>query len=205
VTVRRRVFWVGVVLLAAGLGVLGWVGWQYLGTGVVANRTMDKLEQGLLDDWSRPAPEPQKAPELGEAIALVRIPRFGADWRKPVVHGVRDRDLARGVGHYPDTQMPGQTGNFAIAGHRVTHGSVFKRLLDLRPGDEVIVETRDMTYTYVLDTSARDLTVRPRDTWVLEPMPERHKALITLTTCQDLFRSPDRSVAFGHLVSSVRR
>lgn len=198
--------WSGVVLIVAGLGVLGWVGWQFFGTGVTANRTMDKLEQGLRDEWSAPAPD--REPELGEAIALIRIPRFGADWEKPVVHGVRERDLARGVGHYPDTQMPGEIGNFAIAGHRVTHGSVFKRLLDLRKGDEVIVETRDATHTYVMDGSPRDLTVRPQDNWVLQPVPGQPevrptKALITLTTCQDLFRSPDRSIGFGHLISTT--
>ena len=45
------------------------------------------------------------------------------------------------------------------------------------------------------------------DTWVLDPVPgepesKPTKALLTLTTCQDLFRSPDRSVGFGHLAST---
>jgi hypothetical protein len=58
--------------------------------------------------------------------------------------------------------------------------------------------------TYELDNSPRDLTVKPTDTWVLEPVPGKTgqaatKSVITLTTCQDLFRSPDRSVAFGRL------
>ena len=52
----------------------------------------------------------------------------------------------------------GQPGNFAIAGHRVTHGSPFRKLLELRKGDEVIVETGDAVYTYELDGSPRDLT-----------------------------------------------
>jgi sortase A len=28
------------------------------------------------------------------------------------------------------------------------------------------------------------------------------EAMITLTTCQDLFHSPDRSIGFGHLEST---
>ena len=70
-----------------------------------------------------------------------------------------------------ETQLPGEPGNFAVAGHRVTHGSPFRKLLDLRKGDQVIVETADTIYTYELDASPRDLTVKPTDNWVLNPVP----------------------------------
>ncbi|WP_328990151.1 class E sortase [Kribbella sp. NBC_01245] len=198
--------WLGIVFLVAGLAVLGWVGWQYVGTGITSGKAMDDLENDLREQW-KPEAKPAAKPGLGQPVALVRIPKFGADWEKPIVQGVRDDDLAKGVGHYPDTQLPGELGNFAIAAHRVTHGSPFRKLLRLNVGDEVIVETGDAVYTYVLDTSPRDLTVKPAAGWVLQPVPGKPaakpvKALITLTTCQDLFRSPDRSVAFGHLVKT---
>ncbi|WP_432943059.1 class E sortase [Kribbella sp. CA-253562] len=194
----------GVLLLLAGLGLLGWVGWQYVGTGITANHTMDQLEQDLRDRWKTP-PGPGAEPRTGTAITLLRIPKFGADWEKPVVEGVGKDELARGLGHYPQTQLPGQPGNFAIAGHRVTHGSPFRKLLELERGDQVIVETADAVYTYELDGSPKDLTVKPADTWVLDPVPGKPGAsptrpMLTLTTCQDLFHSPDRSVAFAHLV-----
>jgi sortase A len=166
---------------------------------------MDAAENALREQWEAPRAAPQEAPALGKPVVLVRIPRFGKDWEKPVVEGVGADDLARGIGHYPQTQLPGRPGNFAIAGHRVTHGSPFRKLLELRKGDQVVVETADAVYTYELDGSPRDLTVQPSDTWVLDPVPGKPRAMpttstITLTTCQDLFRSPDRSVAFGHLV-----
>ena len=71
----------------------------------------------------------------------------------------------------------------------------------------MIVETRDAVYTYVIDDPPRDLTVPDTATWVLDPVPGKPEAkptqaLLTLTTCQDLFRSPDRSVGFGHLTST---
>ena len=80
-------------------------------------------------------------------------------------------------------------------------------MLELDRGDKVIVETRDAIYTYVIDDPPRDLTVPDTETWVLDPVPgepesKPTKALLTLTTCQDLFRSPDRSVGFGHLTST---
>jgi sortase A len=66
------------------------------------------------------------------------------------------------------------------------------------------VETREAVYTYVLDDSPRRLTVKDSETWVLDPVPgepdaKPTEALITLTTCQDLFRSADRSIGFGRL------
>jgi sortase A len=199
----------GIVLLLAGVGLLGWVGWQYFGTGLTSNHKMDQGEQDLRDRWT--AEVPDKAPKTaGTAVVLLRIPKFGEDWEKPVVEGVAKDDLAKGIGHYPDTQMPGEPGNFAIAGHRVTHGSPFGKLLELVKGDQVIVETADTIYTYELDGSPRDLTVKPTANWVLNPVPGKTaetptKSIITLTTCQDLFHSPDRSIAFGHLVKAEKK
>jgi sortase A len=203
----------GVVALLAGIGLLGWVGWQYFGTGFTSNHKMGEAERSLRDEWSpSAAPEPKATVRrpAGTPIVLLRIPKFGKDWEKPVVEGVAADDLSRGIGHYPQTQLPGEPGNFALAGHRVTHGSPFGKLLELTKGDQVIVETADTVYTYELDASPRDLTVKPSDNWVLEPVPGKPRetptgSIITLTTCQDLFRSPDRSVAFGRLVKEDKK
>lgn len=212
---------VGLVLLVAGLGCVGWVGYQYFGTNVVAERAFDSGRQDLRQRWEQAAPgpvdpssppsgrapSPEPPPLPGDATALLRIPAFGADYEIPVLEGTDLDILSAGVGHYPGTAGPGEVGNFALAGHRVTHGQPFNRLLELEPGDEVVVETRTAVHTYVLDEPPRNLTVDDTATWVLDPVPgepdrEPTRALITLTTCQDLFRSPDRSVGFGHLQST---
>ena len=61
----------------------------------------------------------------------------------PVVEGVSLDDLAKGVGHYPKTVLPGEVGNFAVAGHRATHGEPFAYLDEVRKGDAVVVETQE--------------------------------------------------------------
>ncbi len=219
---------VGLVLLLGGLGCLGWVVYQYLGTNVVSERAFDDGRRELRQQWAdTPATVPSTAPtqvprpvdpegspdpafaeaSSGEPVALLRVPAFGADYEVPVVEGTDLDVLSRGVGHYAGTARPGQIGNFALAGHRVTHGQPFRRLLELEPGDEVIIETRTEVHTYVMDAEPRALTVDDAATWVLDPVPgepdrEPTRALLTLTTCQDLFRSPDRSVGFGHLQST---
>ena len=212
---------VGIVMLVVGLSCLGWVGYQYLGTNVVADKAFTSEKDQLRAKWASQDKsvskdtkgDKSKAKESvipGDAIALLRIPRFGESYEIPILSGTDLSILDRGVGHYTSTAMPGQVGNFAVAGHRVTHGQPFAKMLELSKGDQVVVETREAVYTYVLDEPPKDITVKETDTWVIDPVPGKtgvkpSRPLITLTTCQDLFHSPDRSIGFGHLASTKNK
>jgi sortase A len=215
---RRRPGLLGVALalVLVGLSLLGYVGWQYWGTNIVSEGKQDTVTQDLLSSWGGdPAVAdllgPQGSADLGDAVALVRIPAFGDGFVVPVIEGVRPEDLAQGLGHYPGTALPGQIGNFAIAGHRVTHGEPFADMPQLRPGDDVKVETADAVYTYRLSSNPNEMIVQPQDTWVLDPIPGKpdgtppDQARITLTTCAELFHSSDRMIAFGRLVDTERK
>lgn len=201
---------IGVLLLVAGVGCLGWIGYQYFGTNIVSERAFEQEQQSLEQRWEEAAP-PKSDGKLakekripGQAVGLLRIPAFGDDYVIPILSGTDLDTLSSGVGWYENSAAPGGKGNFAVAGHRVTHGEPFSRMLQLKDGDEVNIETREAVYTYQLITSPSELTVQDTDTWVLDADPIKRsnkakKKYLTLTTCQDLFRSPDRSVAFGEL------
>ena len=206
----------GIGLLVAGLACLGWVGFQYFGTNVISEQTFEHEAEQLRTKWqdqdrADPKSREQATAQVpGDAVALLRIPAFGDDYEVPILNGTELSILSKGIGHYESTAAPGQIGNFAVAGHRVTHGQPFAKLLTLKKGDEVVVETREAIYTYVMDDSPRRLTVNDSETWVLDPVPGKEgakptEALITLTTCQDLFRSPDRSIGFGRLQSTQNK
>lgn len=205
---RRRFTVLGVLLVALGLAALGWVGWQFLGTTLIAKQQHAAQLDELRTSWAiGEPPELDDRPASGQAFAILRVPEFGDRYEVPVIAGVERRDLARGVGAYPSSVRPGQVGNFALAGYRITHAAPFGKLLELEPGDEVVIETRDRVYTYVVDVGASEVTVTGTDAWVLDPVPGRPDAdatqpTVTLTTSQDLIHSPDRSVAFGHLAST---
>ena len=229
---RGPLFYVGLVMVVAGLGVLGYVGWQFYGTNIVAQQTQQRVVADLRQDWradgstgtgARPAGEPTERTEErrtrpGKASALLRVPRFGSDYVVPVLEGIGDKELASGYGHFPGTAGPGETGNYALAAHRVTHGEPLRDMPRLRPGDKVVVETRDAVYTYRLDTNPNDLVVTFEDIWVIDPVPanprpggtqppsqEPGQKLITLTTCAELFHTDNRMIAFGHLVDTDRK
>lgn len=216
----RGLLVVGVGLILAGLSVLGWLGWEFWGTNWVSHRTQVRVIATLHDDWASGRPvslvSVPGSDEPVEGLAVVRVPRFGQDYAVPVLQGTSDAVLAAGFGHYPSTAGPGQVGNFALAGHRVTHGQPLRDMPDLRAGDRVVVETRQRVFTYVLDTGGDDLVVPFTASWVIDPLPTNPdqgpqppdraagQHLITLTTCSELFHTDHRLVAFGHLVSTRR-
>ncbi|MEV8014939.1 class E sortase [Streptomyces sp. NPDC086554] len=166
-----------------------------------------------------PAPEPRRrqqaaqapapAPRWDQAYAVLRIPRVGI--RVPVAEGVsKSGVLNKGyVGHYGRTAQPGQGGNFALAGHRNTHGEPFRRIDRLRGGDELVVETKGAVYTYVVDKTLAQTSAG--DSGVIAPVPRsRVKAshgysspgyYITLTTCTPEYTSKYRLIVWGKLQS----
>ncbi|MCY7396959.1 MAG: sortase [Nocardioides sp.] len=201
----------GLLLVAVGTAVLGWVGWQYWGTtgGTtwVSHRQQDQVVSELEQQWQSGAE--QARTEHGVTRAVVRIPAFGAAYEVPVLEGVSDDALAAGYGHFEGTAGPGQPGNDALAAHRATHGEPLQDLPSLQVGDEIVVQTREAKDTYAQTTGGTDLTVPFTQTWMLTDRPVNPAAggvtpalgsqphLITLTTCPELFRTDDRSIAFG--------
>ena len=87
----------------------------------------------------------------GDPFARLEIPRMGRD--DIVVAGVGREELKKGPGHYPQTPMPGQLGNAAIAGHRTTYGGPFLEIDELEPGDEIIVTTPYGRFVYLTTTT----------------------------------------------------
>jgi sortase A len=185
-------------------------------TTLVSERHRSQAIEQIDRAWEESSSAGSVRTEWGEAIAMVRIPRFGAAYRIPVFEGTGDDALATGYGHYDGTAAPGQPGNFAIAAHRITHGQPLRSMPDLRAGDEVIVETASEVFTYRLTSGGDDLTAGKDAGWVLDPVPANPggglapdqadgQALLTVTTCAELFHTDDRLVAFGVLVDTRPR
>lgn len=212
----RSLLWTGLAVLVAGLTVLGYLGWQLWGTNYASARKQARITAELEQSWNRG--QDRVHTDVGFASAVLKVPRFGSDFAVPVLEGVGDDVLSSGVGHFDHSVGPGQVGNFALAGHRITHGEPFADLPQLRAGDEVLIETWDRVYTYELDHAGDDLVVPFTATWVVETVPvnpteggiraevpPQAERLITLTTCAELFHTDDRLVVFGHLVASRAR
>jgi sortase A len=160
----------------------------------------------------------------GTGIANIYMPRLGSDYHFTIVEGTNDADLEKGPGHYTGTALPGQVGNFAVAGHRVGKGEPFLNLDQLQPGDSVVIETVTDWYVYKVlgDTATGNLAtpgiegvvgreiVPPSDVKVILPVPDHSgtnptASLITLTTCTPKFSATDRMIVHGTLARTVPR
>jgi len=198
---RRALAMAGLLLLAAGIALGLRVAWDLVGTNVVAEqRTAETL--GELE-WARdpaPAPAPSVEPTTQEppystAFATLRVPAWGEDYIQPITQGTDPAILdGRGLGHYEGTAMPGTDGNFAVAGHRVTHGKPLNRINELVVGDLLVVQTEEGTYTYRVTET---LVVSPTAVDVIEPTPGR--ATMTLTTCHPEFSARERFIVHAEL------
>ena len=208
----------GIVLLVVVLGIAGYLGWLFLGTNAVARQAAADELAAIRAAWAQPVadpttPDPDGAPVVeqprtGEGAWILRIPRIDGQW--PVIAGVEADQLNRGVGWYPGSAVPGQVGNFAVTAHCTFNGEPFRRLLELRDGDQVIIETRTATFTYDLVSAPGNLTVNADDSWVIDPVPGKPdqvptEPLITLTTCEDTFPTADRAVGFGTLTKTEKK
>ena len=198
---RRAVTLLGIAMILAGLGFLAFCAWQYFGTNIVSKHKQADIKQSIATNWDNGID--------GDDIGLLRVERFGSDYEVPIVEGFDDDALASGVGWDSNSADPGQIGNFAIAGHRVTHGEPFARFPKLRKGDRVVVETRTEIFTYELRNPGTSITVDFSTGWPLQPVPDPDaagrrptEAVITLVTCSELFHTRDRSVVIGDLVGA---
>ena len=205
------------LLITAAVICALYIVWQMWWTGVEAERAQNETTQSV--DWSDPsnnggtvtiakaqegdAPVQPKDAKYGDLIAQIYIPRFGSQWHRNIVEGTTLEQLNRhGLGHYDTTQMPGQVGNFAVAGHRNGYGQPLGDVDKLQEGDPIIVRTKDYWYVYHY---TRYEIVLPTDVHVIAPNPEDStanptKRMITLTTCEPKYSTPThRWISYGEL------
>jgi sortase A len=212
VTLRRLVGWTGELLMTVGVVLLLFAAWQLWWTDVVADREQARIVASLEEQFSGRGPHDAAdgirtpSPDEG-AFAIVRIPRFGAGYARPVLSGTGRDVLALGVGHYVGTASPGAVGNFALAGHRTTYGRPFHDVDRLEDGDRVVVETAAEVFVY--EVSERRV-VRPSDIEVIAPVPGSPgvpptEALLTMTSCHPRYSATERFVVHGRLVEAVPR
>jgi sortase A len=202
----------GEILVTFGVIVALFMGYMYWGTAERASDAQRRFASELGSEFAsglnlallgRPG-----RLDLGQPFAFIRIPSFGRHWRFAIVQGTGLSQLALGPGHVPGTQRPGQRGNFAVAGHRVTAGNPFWNVPRLHGGDLVDIDTAAGTYTYRI--TGRPAWVPPADTAMLAPVPghpgERpRRRWITLITCDPAWSGTSRVVATGVLIGQAPR
>lgn len=185
--------------------VLVWIEWLLLGIGlgclaVFAYETVEarrfQAEQAAAFAHAALADAPVTV-RTGGLVGMLDIPRLKLT--TPVIEGDDASTLKRAVGHLPDTPLPWEHGNSALAGHR---DGLFRPLKDIQVGDEIRFRTSRHELLYRVTKTA---IVEPDDLSVLEPRPE---AALTLITCYPFYyigNAPQRFVIHAERSSPVAR
>jgi sortase A len=210
---------VGRLMVAAGVVLLLFVAFQLWGTGFQTRVAQDGLA-GTFDEQAAaldPAADAAAAAEraaiveeiygslqAGDPVARLEIPAIGVDYI--VVQGVDLKTLQTGPGHFPETPLPGQPGNSAIAGHRATFDAPFNLLDELVPGDEITVTTLQGTFRYeVMPQPVKD--AEPIGHYLVAPtaveiLDDKGDNRLTLMGCHPRYGATQRIVVEARLVGA---
>ena len=177
--IRVAVRGVGEVLITLGLVLLLFCGYQLYWTDVLSARETTK-QLNVLEEQFQQAPlidNVKDIPALGElkkgqVFARMYAPRLGKELGQADPRGHRARATCTAASVTTcDTAMPGEIGNFAVAGHRTTNGHPLRNVDKFRAGDKIFVETKDAWYTYTVTVTNK--IVDPQDGYyVVYPVPQ---------------------------------
>lgn len=208
------------MLVAAGVVLLLFVGYQLWGTGLATRAAQGdltaKFDTQLEQVNDLPANDPTRyevaettvanlAP--GDPVGRLEIPAIDVDYT--VVEGVTLDVLETGPGRFPETAFPGQAGNAAIAGHRATYDAPFNLLDELVPGDEVRVTTLQGSFLYEVlpqpnpsgnpaDPAIGHYLVAPT---AVEILDDKGDDRLTLMGCHPRYGSSQRIVVEARLIT----
>lgn len=180
-------------MIIIGVGIIGTVVYKKIVTSQKQNELLDAFETQIAESKENEVDEEVNLESINgyTPIAIMEIPSIKL--KQPVVDGVTDDVIKYFLGRFPDSSMPGEVGNFAVAGHRVSDFTdAFINLYKVKPGDEVIIRTMEGKYTYEVDES---FIVEPEQVEVLENADYEK---ITLITCT--IGSKRRVVVTGKLI-----
>jgi sortase A len=159
----------GELLLTAGVVVLLFVIYEVWITDLISAGRQADATAALDQQWNQGGAVDDGRTEHvsaadGQGIAKLYIPALGQDYKFTIIEGTTDNDLAIGPGHYTRSQLPGEPGNFAVAGHRVGKGAPFNDIDLVEPCDAIVVETQSDWYVYrmlPLDDGSTDWSSNP--------------------------------------------
>lgn len=148
------------------------------------------------DGWEAEDLADFKRARAGQPIGRLVAKPMGLD--VVVVKGTTRANLMRGPGWVTWSDLPGPTGNFGVAGHRVTYAAPFRHMERLKAGDTVTFFSAYRIYTYRV---VRIFAVKPNRGDV---MATTEKPMLTMSACHPPYSARLRLIAQSELVAVER-
>ncbi|MGD6966612.1 class D sortase [Rossellomorea vietnamensis] len=143
---NKLIKYVSILMLTAGVGLIGYAGYHIFKQKVEQDGALQEAKAQLIPKESQPKEEEELSSysfEKGDVVGILDIPALNREL--PIIEGTDEEELEKGVGHYSSTKLPNQQDRIFLAGHRDT---VFKKMGELKKGDQLNVEMSNGTFTY---------------------------------------------------------
>ncbi|KEI02277.1 class D sortase [Clostridium botulinum] len=116
---------------------------------------------------------------IGKELALIEIPSI--DLQSVIVEGMEKEQLRYYLCHFESTAMPGENGNFSIAGHSsFIYNEILNHLYEVNIGDVIKLKTKKGEFNYVINNK---FIVEPNEVEVLDQ--NKDKKTMTIVTCSN--------------------
>ncbi|GAA0752249.1 MULTISPECIES: class D sortase [Clostridium] len=185
---------IGVVLIIVGLALIASIAYKKIETSKRQKELQNILEEVINEEpKSKEDGTEEKSINGYKPIALIEIPSINLS--QGLVEGITDDILQYYLGHFADSAGPGEKGNFAVAGHRVSdYSEAFVNLYKVEKGDKILVKANKKEYIYEITDN---FIVDPSNVEVLDNTSE---ATITLVTCT--VGAKERVIVKGNLIET---
>lgn len=102
----------------------------------------------------------------------------------------------KGVGLWPGAPKPGQAGNVVLGGHRTSGPRPFRRMDELKPGDEIFITTPAGTFVYAVEA----VQIYPASEAAKVVLAQTSSAKLTMFACHPPGKTTHRIVTFANYV-----
>lgn len=137
----------------------------------------------------------EKKAETEVVIGKISIPAIGLN-DMTVYLGYSIPTYNKGVGLWPGAPKPGQAGNVVLGGHRTSGPRPFRRVDELKAGDEIIVTTSDGTFVYAVES----VQAYPASEAAGVVLAQTTSARMTIFACHPPGKTTHRIVVFATYV-----
>ncbi|HYK73913.1 MAG TPA: class D sortase [Pseudoneobacillus sp.] len=161
------------LFLVVGIFLISLAGYRIYMSSQVQTKTLSTAIEEIREKQTLLLDDQTVTVKNGEVLGILQLPSLNEEL--PIVKGVSEDSLEKGVGHYDGTALPNEHDQVVLSGHRDT---VFKRLGELKVGDELVVEMPNGSFSYVIEET---FIVDANDLTVIRPTAPIEK--LTLTTC----------------------
>ena len=184
----KRIF--GKLLIVFGVCIICGVLYLNYTTSQINKQMVEEYRQSIENDQIK-----RDEYNLGDVIGVLNIPKINLE--VAIKRGIDNDILRDAVGHFENTSMPGEYGNFAVAGHRAyTSNKFFSNLDELQIGDEINVLSGDEKFKYKVN----NIEVVTPDKVEVVDSTDKSKKEITLVTCTPKYIGSHRLIVKGEYV-----